>query len=137
MNTQITPQATPRAASSRLEASFAAEHGAISRARRAVIEFARCEGATETQLKRIRLAISEALEKAAERSHPEAEPDAIRLSADVGGDRLTVVIEDQSWGIDSSSAGARLTRTCDSLAVTPRGCGGVRVEMSFTITRHT
>jgi anti-sigma regulatory factor (Ser/Thr protein kinase) len=137
MSTQTTPQATVRAASSRLEASFAAEYGAISRARRAVIEFARCEGATETQLKRIRLAIAEALDKAAERAHPDADPDAIRLSADVCGDRLVVVIEDRSWGIDPCSIGAPLTRTCDSLAVTPRGCGGVRVEMSFTITRQT
>lgn len=128
-----TPQTAQRP---QLALSFARETPSAARATRAVVSFARSVGVGHSQLERIRRAVSRAIRSAVERSSSDADADTLDISASLIDDQLTVVIEDHGWVIHAPGEGGLLTGTpmlplCDFLAVTPAGCGGVRVEMRF------
>ena len=128
--------ATQTAERPELALSFAREPRSVLRATRAVVSFARRLGISDAQRERVHRAVSRALRSAVECSSSNAEIDTLDVSVSLLDDQLAVVIEDHGWVIHASaesglSGGSAMLPCCDFLAVTPAGCGGVRVEMRF------
>lgn len=124
-----------------LQTSLASEPHVVDRACRAVVGLARHGGANESQLDRIRSAVTTALHNAIEDAYPGTDPDYVHLTAAIDGEELTVIIEGNGWGIrddgETRLGTQRLVRKCDAFTSTPGTYGGVRVEMHFKIAHRS
>lgn len=123
-----------------LETSYQALPSIVGQARREVVELAEKHGASEEDLERIRLAISEAVSNAVIHAYDEEPERLVHLTAATIDGELTVLVADDGCGLggarQSNGLGlglAVITQLCDSLTVMTRSFGGTEIEMRFRL----
>lgn len=124
-----------------LDTTYPAVAESVGQARRAVAALAQLDGACETDLERIRLAVSEAVSNAIIHAYAFEAARAVILTAAVIDGELTVVVADDGCGFggarESQGLGlglAVMTQLCDSLTMSKRSSGGTQLEMRFRLT---
>jgi serine/threonine-protein kinase RsbW len=107
--------------------------------RRALAELAADAGATEEQVDRVRLAVSEAVTNVVLHAYRDS-PGLVHVSADLAGSELWVLIADDGCGLrpvaDRPGLGigmALISVLTDDFAIVSRSSGGVEVRMRFNV----
>jgi anti-sigma regulatory factor (Ser/Thr protein kinase) len=125
-----------------LDLTYEAEPVSVTRARRAVAEWAASHGAAGGDLDRIRLGVSEAVTNAVVHAYGAEHCGAVRVTAGVAAGELTVLVADRGCGIGAApqSPGLGLglgviEESCEALTITARSEGGIQVEMRFLLER--
>jgi stage II sporulation protein AB (anti-sigma F factor) len=123
-----------------LDTSYEAVPSSVGQARRDVVALAERDGASEEDLERIRLAISEAVSNAVIHAYDDEPERLIHLTAAAIEGELTVLVADDGCGLgfapESKGLGlglAVITQLCDSLTVMTRSFGGTQIEMRFRL----
>jgi anti-sigma regulatory factor (Ser/Thr protein kinase) len=97
-------------------------------------------GASQEQVDRVRLAVSEAVTNVIEHAYGGGAYGRIHMAAAVEAGELLVLVSDEGGGIDSrrDSLGLGLglglmAEACDGLTISARSSGGVDVQMRFEV----
>jgi anti-sigma regulatory factor (Ser/Thr protein kinase) len=103
-------------------------------------DLAASAGASEEQVDRVRLAVSEAVTNVVEHAYATGGHGRVQMAAAVERGELLVLVSDEGAGIDSRrpSLGLGLglglmAEACDGLTISARSSGGVDVQMRFLI----
>jgi anti-sigma regulatory factor (Ser/Thr protein kinase) len=103
-------------------------------------QLAAAAGASEEQVDRVRLAVSEAVTNVVEHAYATGSHGRIQLAAAVEDGELLVLVSDEGGGMDSNreSLGLGLglglmAEACDGLTISARSSGGVDVQMRFVL----
>jgi anti-sigma regulatory factor (Ser/Thr protein kinase) len=125
-----------------LDLTYEAEPVSVSRARRAVAEWAAWHGAGGSDLDRIRLAVSEAVTNAVVHAYGAENHGVVRVTTGLGAGEVTVLVADRGCGIGAApqSPGLGLglgviEDSCEALTITTRSEGGMQLEMRFRLGR--
>lgn len=120
-----------------LEQTYPARKEAVRAARQAVALFAASEGATEEQLERIRLAVSEAATNAVRHAYPDG-PGRFCLTATAVSGELWVLVTDNGCGHQCPPRHPGLGRglaliahLSDEFVLAERSEGGTEARMRF------
>lgn len=125
-----------------LDTSYEAVPESVGHARRALAALAALGGASEEDLERIRLAVSEAVSNAVIHAygHGGTGTGTVTLTAAVIDAELTVIVADDGCGFggapESQGLGiglAVIAQLCDSLSMIARSSGGTQMEMRFRL----
>ncbi len=124
-----------------LDTSYEAVPESVGHARRALAALAALGGASEEDLERIRLAVSEAVSNAVIHAygHGGTGTGTVTLTAAVIDAELTVIVADDGCGFggapESQGLGiglAVIAQLCDSLSMIARSSGGTQMEMPIS-----
>ena len=125
----------------RLGVSYEACAASVAAARNAVSLFAARNGASNSELERVRLAVSEAVTNAVVHAYPAGAPGPIHLTAALAGRELSVIVADDGCGIENSRESPGLgfglnliEHTCASFTLTAARSGGTQLEMRFLLS---
>lgn len=124
-----------------LSLTYPAEPESVSRARRALSEFALQAGAEPQQVDAVRLASSEAFTNAVRHAYTDA-PGSVHVTAALASDEIWVLVADDGCGLEPRSGRPGLglglgliAQVSDDLAIVPRAGGGTEVRMRFSLVR--
>jgi serine/threonine-protein kinase RsbW len=126
---------------SRAAGHYPATPDAVALARRAACAFAAKAGAAENVLKRLALAVSEAVTNAVLHAYRDAADDAtVELVLEVNDDELVVLVRDRGHGLsprfDSPGLGVGIPlmgRIADAIELRSLEVGGTEVSMRFSL----
>lgn len=123
-----------------LDTSYEAVPGSVGQARREVVALAQRDGASDEDLERVRLAVSEAVSNVVIHAYSEQAGGLVSLTAAAIDGELTVLVADGGCGLGGAprSEGlglglAIITQLCDSLTVMTQSYQGTQVEMRFRL----
>lgn len=127
-------------AAKELSLTFRAEPCSVSRARRALREFAAEVGASVDQVDAVRLASSEAVTNAVLHAYRD-EPGKVYVTAALVSDELWILVSDDGCGLEPRTGRPGLglglgliSQVSDDLTIVPRSSGGTEVRMRFDLT---
>ncbi len=125
----------------RLDVSYPARPASVPAARAAVAAFAARNGATDVELDRVRLAVSEAVTNAVVHAYPPGSPGPVQVMVALAGPALSVMVADDGCGLGAAretpglGLGLNLIEdSCDSLTLGASRSGGTRLEMRFLLS---
>ena len=123
-----------------LTRTYPAQAESVAQARKAMTEFARRAGASETTVDAIRLATSEAVTNAVLHAYG-AEPGQVHLTAARAGTELWLLVADDGVGLQPGTKRSGLglglgliSQVCDEMAIVPRTGGGTEVRIRFALS---
>ncbi len=129
-----------RASRRSLDVAFQAMPASVPAARRAVCTVAEAGGASQDDLERIGLAVSEAVTNAIVHAYSGSTDGSVQLVAGIAEGELAVLVSDDGCGLGAApqSPGLGLGMgvieySADSLTITTRSSGGTIVEMRFSL----
>jgi anti-sigma regulatory factor (Ser/Thr protein kinase) len=130
-----------RALSGSLEVALAAVPESVPKARRAVCAVARANGASEEDLERIALAVSEAVTNAIVHAYGGGDGGQVQVMAAATEGELSVLVSDDGCGLGAADESRGLglgmgviELSADSLTITTRSSGGTLLEMRFSLS---